>query len=474
MFRPRISEARGCLSFLGNVCGDALRSAKLSAFPAAIQSLSAILDDMDDMAAAQSEFLPTITVAGKEIPTAAPPQGFVLREELGILAHESTDGTLAYRAEGSLFECRATRTPGGEYLLMFPTDTRGRDPASVRNAHYGSKTEKVNDLVALRSSDRGVTWTGPSVAFDIDYNQHGFIPLIPRDSARIYAFGTQPIWGLRTTERGLQENAPIGYRYSDDDGHAWSEVRLIRPLNDPEYRGMSVMRMCETEAGTWLLGTHEADWSYRPLMTRCYLLRSEDRGETWELLPGARHGGFHVPGFNRMDEPRPIHLGNDHVLLMARTAEGHLWQSWSEDDGRTWSEPEPSSLVHPDAPPMVFHLSDGETLIAFHHNRHHDHGYSGLSGNKSESMKDRSEIWFSLSTNGGHAWSEPRFAFVNALPATLESPFRNYQCSYMDAFADDGVLNIFVPHRWQQVLHLRVREHDLASMPTAEEWRLLT
>ena len=44
----------------------------------------------------------------------------------------------------------------------------------------------------------------------------------------------------------------------------------------------------------------------------------------------------------------------------------------------------------------------------------------------------------------------------------------------MDAFADDGVLNIFVPHRWQQVLHLRVRERDLASMPTAEEWRLLT
>ena len=125
---PGVSEARGCLSFLGNVCGDALLSAKLSAFPAAIQSLSAILDDMDDMAAAHSEFLPTITVAGKEIPTAAPPQGFVLREELGILAHESTDGTLAYRAEGSLFECKSHQDAGGRVPPDVPHGTLGEGP----------------------------------------------------------------------------------------------------------------------------------------------------------------------------------------------------------------------------------------------------------------------------------------------------------------------------------------------------------
>ena len=418
-----------------------------------------------------AEFLPTITVGGKETPSTSPPQGLVLREGLGILAHESVDGTLVHRAEGSLFECRATKTPSGDYLVMFPTDTEGRDPASVGNAHYGRKGEKVNDLVAYRSPDGGATWSGPAVAFDIDYNQHGFIPLIPRGSTRIYAFGTQPIWGMFSLERGLHENAPIGYRYSDDDGHSWSEVRLIRPVNDPGYLGMSVMRMCETDAGTWLLGTHEGDWSYRPLMTRAYVLRSEDQGKSWELLPGPRHGGFYVPGFNRMDEPRPIHLGNGHVLLMIRTAEGHLWQSWSEDDGRSWSEPEPSSLVHPDAPPMVFHLSDGETLIAFHHNRHHDLDYSGLRGTKPESMKDRSEVWFSLSTNGGRVWSGPRFVFANALTETLDSPFRNHQCSYMDVFTDDGVLNLFVPHRWQRVLHLRVQESDLASMPSAEDLR---
>jgi hypothetical protein len=283
-------------------------------------------------------------------------------------------------------------------------------------------------------------------------------------------FGTQPLWVA--FGRDSRENAPIGYRYSDDDGEHWSEVHLIRPHNDPEFRGMSVMRMCETQKGTWLLGSHEGDWSYKPLITCQYILRSEDQGATWEVVPGARHGGWRLTSHGRMDEGRPIALADGRVLLMLRTPEGHLWQSWSEDDGITWTDPIPSSLIHPDAPPMLFTLGDGKTLIAFHHNRFHDTNYNGLSGGKLEIMQDRAEIWFSTSTNGGETWSEPRFLFTNAAEPDLDTPFRNYQCSYMDAVVRDGTLHLFVPHRWQQVLHLTVSESALARMPTAGELAL--
>lgn len=416
------------------------------------------MTDTSDMILAQH-----VAVGGREVHVAAPPRGLVTRDDLGILAHETLTGQVVHRTSGPkvpLFETRATVTPGGDFLLMFP-----------EGGHYGHGAVKVNDMLAYRSSDGGKTWRGPTVAFDIDYNQHGFIPLIPRGSTRIYAFGTQPVWDLYTRERGLNENAPIGYRYSDDDGHHWCEVRIIRPANDPGFRGMSVMRMCETDAGTWILGSHEGDWSYKPLMTRQYVLRSEDQGKSWELLPGPRHAGWYVAGFNRMDEGRPINLGSGEVYMMLRSAEGHLWNTRSLDDGKTWAAPTPTSLINPDAPPMLTHLSDGRTLLALHHNRYSDLNYTGLDGKKPEVMKDRSEVWVSQSRDGGRTWSEPRFLFANALAETLESPFRNYQCSYIDVFPVGDVLHLFVPHRWRQVLHLTLAERDLDRLPTADEWR---
>ena len=407
----------------------------------------------------------TTQIHGRDYDLDRLPEGYEPKAVLGVVAPTTLSGQVVYRATDNLFETRATITPAGDYLLMFPSNTIDRPTGG---SHYGRAEEKVNDLVAMRSSDKGRTWTGPSRPIDIDYNLHGFIPFIPSGSGRMYNFGTQPIWELRSRRRGEHENAPIGYRFSDDDGHHWSEAHIIHPENDPGYLGMSVMRMTETAKGTWLLGSHEANWSYQPLQTRQYILRSEDRGETWHLAPGESHGGWYVREYGRMDEGRPIGLSDGRVLLMLRTPEGHLWQSWSEDDGLTWTDPAPSPLIHPDAPPMLFLLSDGTTLAAFHHNRFHDRTYGGLEA-KPEIMMDRSEIWVALSQDGGVSWSDPMFVFSNAAAPDLANAFFNYQCSYMDCFMDGSTLNLFLPHRWQQALHLQIDESDLRSLATAEE-----
>jgi hypothetical protein len=364
------------------------------------------------------------------------------------VAAPAVNGQLVHASKTNLFETRATITPGGDYLLMFP-----------EGSHYGGKKGKVNTMVAYRSRDRGRTWTGPRVAFEIDYSQHGFIPLVPRGSKRIYAFGTQPIEGKREGA----ENCPIGFRHSDDDGYTWSDVMLIRPQNNPDFLGMSVMRMCETDAGTWLLGSHEGHWKRTPkipVTTRAYVLRSEDQGKTWTVHPTPRPGGWYLEEFERMDEPRPIDLGGGRVLILARTCEGHLWQIRSDDDGRTWSDPKPTALIHPDAPPMLFHHPDGKTLIAFHHNRHSGGHFKHA---------DRSEIWVSLSADQGRTWSEPRFVFANALAAKSRSPWHDHQCSYLDAFADGEHLHLFVPHRWKRALHLHLKASELNKLPAKAE-----
>ena len=395
------------------------------------------------------------------ISTAEPPSNFEFDLQLGLLRHQALRGQIVHTARSGLrglFETRAVRTPQGDLLLMFP-----------EGDHYAAGAGKVNEMIAYRSHDNGKTWRGPTPAFEINYSQHGFIPLIPRGSSRIYAFGTQPIPSKYSREAGRHENTPIGFRWSDDDGQTWSNVQLITPSNDPGFLGMSVMRMCETDSGAWLLGSHAADWSQQPLTTRQYVLRSEDQGQTWRVLPEPQPGGWFVPKLNRMDEGRPINLGNGEVFFMARTPTGRLWSARSLDDGMTWSQPNPTPLVHPDAPPMLFHLSDRQTLIAFHHNRHFQTEYVGLSGTM-EGMRDRSEIWISLSDDGGRSWSEPRFLFVNARrPDPEKSGWFNHQASYLDAVIDRGLIHLFVPHLWKHALHLTIHEQDLVKLPTAEQ-----
>jgi sialidase-1 len=221
--------------------------------------------------------------------------------------------------------------------------------------------------------------------------------------------------------------------------------------------------MCETDAGTWLLGSHEGRWVRKPelpVITRAYVLRSEDRGKTWTVLPDKRPGGWYLEEFERMDEPRPINLGGGKAMILARTCEGHLWEIRSGDDGRTWSEPKPTSLIHPDAPPMLFHHPDAKTLVAFHHNRHSGSHFKHT---------DRSEIWVSLSTDEGSTWSEPRFVFANALSATSNSPWHDHQCSYLDAFVDGDDFHLFVPHRWKRALYLTLNADDIERLPTKED-----
>ena len=403
-------------------------------------------------------FAETVEIGCKKFPVSGPPKGVKLLEDVGLAGVEALDGAVLFRAVDTLYEVRAEITPGGDYLVMFPV-----------GGHYNNSPKKSNTMMALRSSDKGKTWSNPYIAFkNIAYCQHGFIPLVPKGSKRIYSFGTQALYGLFTFDRGLFENAPIGYFYSDDDGYTWEGPVIINPKNDPGFTGMSVMRMCETNKGTWLLGSHEGYADPPPMISNQYILRSEDQGKTWEVLPGRRRGGWNVMPFHRMDEGRPIQVG-DRILLMQRSPEGHLWALWSDDDGKTWTEPKPTPLVHPDAPPMITLLSDKKTLVCLHHNRHHDLDYTGLRPEKHEIMGDRSEIWAAFSDDCGKTWSEPGFLYCNAAIHDRGNTFCNNACSYNDLWTDDGILNIFFPHRWQQAVHLQIKEKDLNNLPTKKD-----
>jgi len=377
----------------------------------------------------------------------APPPGVTHRADLGLLVAAPIRATRLHRwATPFTFADAppALWTPGGDLLLLMAAGERhyARQPA----------TPLLITAYTYRSRDRGETWEGPTLARAIPYNHHAWVPLSTQNG-RITVFGTE----LRPDRYDGGENAPIGLRHSDDDGYTWSEATLIEPTNDPGFAGMSMTRGCETDAGTWMIGSHTADWAHKPITTRQYILRSENRGGAWMLLPGARPDGWYAAGYDRMDEGRVLALGGGRVLFMTRTAEGHLWTARSDDDGRTWSAPRPTALVHPDAPPMVFTLADG-TLAVFFHNRHTGGHFN---------HPDRSELWVSRSVDAGTTWDEPRFLAANtAQPADQPGNFRDSHLSYADLLTDGTNLHLFIPHQFRQILHLRFTADDLSRLPT--------
>lgn len=128
--------------------------------------------------------------------------------DCGIITNTGIEGDVVYRAsmDKHLYEVRGTITPKGDMLLMFPC-----------GKHYGGGFQtKVNDMISVRSKDKGVNWEKPTIGLAIDYSQHGFVPLIQKNSSTIYCFGTQPVWSHYDPKNGNRENAPIGYFTSDD------------------------------------------------------------------------------------------------------------------------------------------------------------------------------------------------------------------------------------------------------------------
>ena len=101
------------------------------------------------------------------------------------------------------------------------------------------------------------------------------------------------------------------------------------------------------------------------------MLRSEDGGDTWEMVTMAYDGGEHP--FN---ESSLLALPNGRIVAMVRTASGskripheekYLFQTHSDDGGRTWSEIRNTGLWG--YPPHLLLLSSGDVLCSYGYRR---------------------------------------------------------------------------------------------------------
>jgi alpha-L-rhamnosidase len=139
-------------------------------------------------------------------------------------------------------------------------------------------------------------------------------------------------------------------------------------------------------------------------------------------------------------QPTILKHGDKLQILCRNRIPGPLWQSWSDDNGRTWSKFELTNLPHPGSGIDGVTLSDGRQLLVYNH-----------------TVRGRTPLNVAVSSDG-KKWDA---ALV------LEDTPGEYSYPAVIQTAD-GQLHITYTWKRQRVKHVTVDPTKLALRPIAD------
>ena len=227
---------------------------------------------------------------------------------------------------------------GGYLFVLFTQQTADQE-------HKG-----LGDLLLARSNDRGKTWSAAKVVYRGEAGEPRAIgTLTVLNSGRIIAPFVEWIDGGTRARFALLS--------STDHGSSWTatSTRIESPLDWLQPTG----RIVETNAGDLIMAVHgaESKADLKATIHSCGLLRSTDGGQSWGDFSWLAHSDQSVIGSlstTRFSFERPavaVHTARDGsrswvgLVSARRLGEGPdspmvIVRVQSDDEGRTWSQPD--------------------------------------------------------------------------------------------------------------------------------------
>jgi predicted neuraminidase len=158
-----------------------------------------------------------------------------------------------------------------------------------------------------------------------------------------YKIGPDPArwWGMRMR--------------STDGGYHWS-----RPVRLPEgILGPAKNKPIQLADGTLLSpsSSEQGRW-------QLHIERSHDRGQSWQRDPA-------LPGAEEFEaiQPTLLDYSGGRLQLLARSRQGRIVESWSENSGATWSKLTASKLPNPNSGIDAVLLRDGRAVLVYNPTR---------------------------------------------------------------------------------------------------------
>ena len=104
---------------------------------------------------------------------------------------------------------------------------------------------------------------------------------------------------------------------------------------------------------------------------------------------------YSAGGHYRCNEPVVAEVSPDHLLMILRTPLGRFYQSWSADDGTSWSRPEPTTLASALAPAALGKIPGSDDLLII---------WNQASADEIQRGMQRHRLSSAVSKDGGATW----------------------------------------------------------------------
>jgi len=291
-------------------------------------------------------------------------------------------------SEGYADQPYIVRCDDGAWLCVMTTG-RGEEGASGQH------------VVALRSLDRGRTWSEIVPIEPADGPEASYAVLLRTPYGRVYAFynhNTDRVKEVKREDKGVFARVDsLGhyvFKYSDDGGRTWSAQRYEVPVREFDcdrknvYGGTlrffwNVGRPLVLADGSALLVMHKVGamgdgffaQSEGAFMHSANIMTERDPAKiTFTTLPDGGIGLRSPAGGGRVSEEQSVvQLSDGSLYCVYRTIDGWPTAAYSRDGGHTWTPPaykvrEPGGprIKHPRAANFVWKCANGKYLYWFH------------------------------------------------------------------------------------------------------------